>query len=181
MIGGRTLYIIAAAAPPVRQLDEACVLARERGWQPCVILTPTAASWVDLDALAAVTSQPVRVQPRRPDEQDPLPDADAVLAAPLTFNTINKWAMGISDNLALGLLNELLVAGPPIVAVPCAKMALQAHPAYVPSLERLRVAGVTVVDQAEVIDRGPDGLACLDWRAVMQALDGRATTVRPEA
>jgi hypothetical protein len=35
-----------------------------------------------------------------------VPEADAVLAAPLTFNTINKWAAGISDTLALGLLSS---------------------------------------------------------------------------
>lgn len=172
MTGGRTLYLIAAAAPPVRQLDEACALARERGWRPCVILTPTAASWVDLDALAAVTSQPVRVHPRRPEEQDPLPNADAVLAAPLTFNTINKWAAGISDTLALGVLNELLVDGPAIVAAPCVKGALQAHPAYESSLDRLRAAGVVIIEQAGVVDRGPDGLARFDWPVVMRALNG---------
>src|SRR5438034_5108813 len=84
----------------------------------------------DAERLAELTSTPVRIHPRRPDEQDPLPPAHAVLAAPLTFNSINKWAAGISDTLALGLLNELLVDGPPIVAVPWAKAALRAHPAY---------------------------------------------------
>jgi hypothetical protein len=37
------LYIIGASAPPVRQLDQACKHAIECGWQPHVILTPTAA------------------------------------------------------------------------------------------------------------------------------------------
>ena len=64
-----------------------------------------------------------------PPDHDPLPAADAILAAPLTFNTINKWAGGISDTVALGLLNELLVGGPSIVAAPCVKGTFQAHPA----------------------------------------------------
>lgn len=173
----RSLYIIGSAAPPVRQLDEACALAREHGWQPSVILTPTAATWVDLDVLAAVTNQPVRVHPRRPEEQDPLPNADAVLAAPLTFNTMNKWAAGISDTLALGLLNELLVAGPPIVAAPCAKTALRAHPAYGPSLSTLDHAGVTIIDQDAIVQRGPDGLARFRWHSIFDALDKRTTTL----
>ena len=174
----RTLYIIGSAAPPVRQLDEACALARTHGWEPCIILTPLAAGWVDLEMLRAATSQPIRTVPRRPDEQDPLPKADAVLAAPLTFNTINKWAAGISDNLALGLLNELLVAGPPIVAAPCAKKALRAHPTYGPSLHTLEAVGVTIVDQDAVVERGLDGLAAFRWHDVLGVLDARAARPR---
>jgi phosphopantothenoylcysteine decarboxylase len=105
------LYIIGASEPPVRQLDEPCRHAIEYGWRPHVILTPTAAEWGDLVAIRAITGTPIRVSPRLPHEQDPFPEADAVLAAPLTFNTINKWAAGISDTFALGLLNELLVDG----------------------------------------------------------------------
>lgn len=167
----RTLYLIATAAPPVRQLDEPCRLAIEEGWDPCVILTPTAADWVDVDRLAELTSKPVRVHPRRPDEQDPLPMADAILAAPLTFNTINKWAGGISDTLALGLLNELLVDGPPILAVPCAKPALRAHPAYPVSIRRLIAAGVVLQEQDDVTSRGADGLPVFDWLTVLREME----------
>ena len=67
------LYIIGASAPPVRQLDQACKHAIEGGWQPHVILTPTAAEWVDLDAIRAITGTPIRVNPRLPHEQDPFP------------------------------------------------------------------------------------------------------------
>jgi phosphopantothenoylcysteine synthetase/decarboxylase len=167
----RTLYIIGTAAPPVRQLDEACKLAIEDGWQPCVILTPTAADWVDVERLAAITGLPVRVHPRRPDEQDPLPTADAVLGAPLTFNTINKWAAGISDTLALGLLNGLLVGGPPIVAAPCAKDALRSHPAYSPSIRALTNVGVRFLDQEALVSRDTDGRATFNWQLVMHKLN----------
>src|SRR5262249_26499351 len=145
-------------------------LAIDRGWQPYVILTPVAATWVDVDALAAVSGKPVRVHPRPPDESDPLPNADAILVAPLTFNTINKWAAGISDSVALGLLNELLVGGPPIVAAPCAKSALRAHSAYGPSIRLLVSAGVTVLDQDVIVERGSDRLARFRWPKVVDAL-----------
>jgi phosphopantothenoylcysteine decarboxylase len=167
MTGARTLYMIGAAAPPVRQLDQACELAIDHGWQPCVILTPTAAEWIGVERLSAITGVPVRVNPRRPDEQDPLPSADAILAAPLTFNTINKWAGGISDTLALGLLNELLVDGPPIVAAPCAKAALQVHPAYPASVRLLKDAGVHFLAQDEVVGGASDGLATFDWHTIL--------------
>jgi transcriptional regulator with XRE-family HTH domain len=37
-----------------------------------------------------------------PDEPDELPAADAVVVAPATFNTVNKWAAGITDTFAAG-------------------------------------------------------------------------------
>jgi phosphopantothenoylcysteine decarboxylase len=171
MSRARTLYVIGTAAPPVRQLVSVCRLAVERGWRPHVILTPTAADWVDVDQLEIASGTSVRVYPRLPTEQDPLPDAEAVLAAPLTFNTINKWAAGISDTLALSLLNELLGSGLPIVAVPCVKAALQAHPAYATSVALLTGAGVQFLDQDEMGARGDDGLAIFDWRRVLDRFE----------
>ncbi len=169
MSGRQALYIIGASAPPVRQLADACRLAIDAGWKPYVTLTPTAAEWLDLAELQTVTGQPIRVQPRRPGESDPFPPADAVLAAPLTFNTINKWARGINDTVALGLLNELLSGELPIVAVPCVKDALRAHPAYAANLHLLEDAGVQFLSDSNMM-RGDDGLAAFDWPAVMQHL-----------
>jgi phosphopantothenoylcysteine synthetase/decarboxylase len=167
--GRPVLYLIGASAPPVRELADACRLAIDAGWQPYVTLTPTAAGWVDLAELQTITGQPVRVQPRRPSESDPFPPADAVLAAPLTFNTINKWACGINDTVALGLLNELLSGGPTIVAVPCVKPTLQAHPAYAANVHLLESAGVQFLDES-ITTRGSDDLAAFHWPAVMQHL-----------
>jgi phosphopantothenoylcysteine decarboxylase len=110
------------------------------------------------------------VSPRLPHEQDPFPEADAVLAAPLTFNTINNWAAGISDTLALDLLNELLVEGLPITAAPCVKAAMRTHPAYPASIERLTTAGAQFLNQDEITRSRSDGLPAFDWQSVIQSL-----------
>ncbi|GAA4851255.1 flavoprotein [Saccharopolyspora rosea] len=165
----RVVYLVAAAAPPVRQLAEPLGLLRESGWSACVVLTPTAASWVNVAALEADSGFPVRVHPRLPHEQDPLPPADAVLAAPMTFNTINKVAGGISDTLAASLLNELLGVGLPMVFAPCVKQALRSHPAYQSGVERLRGCGIRLLDPDSLTCRGEDGLAAFRWDAVTSA------------
>lgn len=129
--------MIATSAPPVLQLPTLIELLHGRGWSVCPVLSPTAADWVELRELEEATGSPVRTHSRGPGEADPMPQADAVLAAPLTFNTINKWAGGISDTMAAGLLNELLGAEIPIVAAPCVKSLLRSHPAYVASVAAL--------------------------------------------
>ena len=166
-MAARVAYVIACSAPPVLDLASLLALLSERGWASYVILTPTAATWVDVDALADASGHPVRVEARTPADPDPLPLADAVIAAPLTFNSLNKWATGISDTLALGLLNEALGLGQPIIAAPCIKEALRRHPAYPCSVDRLRSAGVAVVDPEQVVISTAAGPPKLDWSLVL--------------
>jgi phosphopantothenoylcysteine synthetase/decarboxylase len=42
------------------------------------------------------------------------PAADAVLACPLSFNSVNKFAHGHADNFAVGLLCEMAGSGVPV-------------------------------------------------------------------
>lgn len=163
----RVAYVIAFSAPPVLQLDELVRLLRERSWDAYVILSPTAATWAAVDHLAQVSGHPVRVEPRRPHDADPLPPADAMIAAPLTFNSLNKWALGISDTLALGLLNEGLGLDLPITAAPSVNSPLRRHPAYRTSVDRLAGAGVDVLDPEIILSRSLCGTVALDWRAAL--------------
>ena len=80
-----------------------------------------------------------------PGDPDVLPAADAMLVAPATVNTINKWAAGIADTLALGLIVEGVGKGLPIVAVPFTNEAMARHPAFPRSIGALREWGVTVL------------------------------------
>lgn len=163
----RVAYVIGFSAPPVLALADLLRLLHERGWDTYVILSPTAASWVDVDALAGISGHPVWVEARLPQEPDSLPPADAVIAAPLTFNSLNKWAAGMSDTLALGLLNEALGLSSPLIAALCAKDVLQRHPAYADSLDRLTKAGATILDPATVTLRTDTGQVTMDWRQLI--------------
>jgi flavoprotein len=49
---------------------------------------------------------------------------DAIVVAPATYNTINKWAQGISGTYALGLLAEITGLGIPIVVISFVNSAL---------------------------------------------------------
>jgi hypothetical protein len=122
------VYLVVSAAPPVLRIEELVTALGAAGWSICVIATPTAASWIDLDALAARTGCLTAVHARSPRQQESLPRADAVAAAPITFNSINKWAAGTSDTFALSVLNEMLGTDVPIVAAPCVKAVLRTHP-----------------------------------------------------
>jgi phosphopantothenoylcysteine synthetase/decarboxylase len=138
------LYVVASGASPARELPE-LIAALTSDWDTCVITTPEGARFFDVGQIAARTGHPVRTGFKDPDAPDVLPPAAAFAAVPATFNTINKWAAGISDTLALGLLNEAMGLDRPIVTVPWPNAALARHPAFARSIATLRACGVSVI------------------------------------
>ncbi|MEN8651720.1 flavoprotein [Streptomyces sp. 21So2-11] len=147
----RTLYLIACAAPPARHIDVPIRAAQTAGWDVCLVLTPSAHRWAtedaegEIEALTELTGHPIHYQYKLPSQDDVLPVPDAILVAPLSCNSLNKWAAGISDTLALGLVTEALGLHIPTVALPHWNNAQDAHPATTRSVETLRTAGVTVL------------------------------------
>ncbi len=166
-IQSRILYLMVCAAPPAQQTQQIVPQLQEAGWDVCVIATPQASRWIDRPTLEVLTGHMVRTDYKLPGEADPLPKADAMLVMPATFNTINKWAQGMSDTLVTGILCEALGRGtPPVVAVPCLKMDLVCHPAFKRSIALLRECGIRVLHEPE---RYPSPLM-VPWDEIFKVL-----------
>ncbi len=157
------LYVIACGGYPAGQLPEFVGFAQGLGWDVCVIATPNGAKFLDVGQLAELTGHPVRVHYKQPDEQDVLPPADAFVIAPATFNTINKLAVGISDTLALGLVNEAVAMGLPVIAVPWPNAHLVRHPVFGRSVGALRAWGVTVILDPARLPRASEAPVAFPW------------------
>jgi phosphopantothenoylcysteine decarboxylase len=134
----KVLYIIACAAPPARDVSRLVEAAQHKGWDTCVLATPSAVKFLDSPALVKQTGHPVRSDYRDPGNPDSLPAPDAVIVAPATVNTINKWGAGICDTLALGILVEGIGKRVPITAMPFTNYAQAAHPAFEENIKKLR-------------------------------------------
>ena len=174
----RVLYVLVCGAPPARDVGVLVGLAQSQGWDVCVITSPRGRTFVDSAALEAVTGHPVRSDYKDPGEPDVLPAADAMIVAPATTNTINKWAAGISDTLPLGLLVEGIGKRTPIVAMPFTNRAQAAHPMFEENVTRLRSWGVTVLYGPEVYvlhepGAGGQTAARFPWHLTLDALDAR--------
>ena len=170
--------MVVCGSPAARQAPALVELLQGEGWDVCVVLTPDARKFVDAPGLAALTGHPVRVHYKNPGDPDVLPEAQAMVIAPATVNTINKWAAGIADTLALGLIVEGLGKGLPIVAFPITNSAMAAHPAFGESVARLRSWGVTVLYGEDVYRFSPPGVvdvggSDLPWDLVVEALPQR--------
>ncbi|MGQ0777913.1 MAG: flavoprotein [Pseudonocardiales bacterium] len=141
----RVLYLVICAAGPAGRIDVMVNLARAAGWSVYCLATPAAVEYfLDIPALSALTGHPVHTTYRTSADES-LPRADAIVVAPATYNTINKWAAGIADNYVLNQLAELTGLGARIVVLPFVNQGLAANQVFLRSIEELRQAGVHVL------------------------------------
>lgn len=171
----RTLYVIVCGAGVAGDIGALLAMAIEQGWDSYVVPTPSGAEFIDVPALESLTGHAVRSRYRKPGEAGKLPQADAVIVAPATYNTINKWSSGVSDTFALGLLAEMTGLGVPTVVIPFVNTALAANRVYQESLHRLEESGVTVLaDTAGNAPHDPgtgdQAMSRFPWAAGLEAV-----------
>jgi len=75
----------------------------------------------------------------------PRPPRGVVLFAPCSFNSLNKLAHGIADNLALSVVAEAIGRGTPVIVGPSLNQPLLDHPVAQESLRTLPTWRVTIV------------------------------------
>lgn len=68
-----------------------------------------------------------------------------LVVAPCTFNTFNKIALGLADNLATAMIADGIGAGCRTIIAPSMNRGLWAHPQTKASLDRLQSWGCEVV------------------------------------
>jgi hypothetical protein len=169
------LYVITCGTPAARDVGTLVALAADAGWTVCVVATPQALRFLDREALEAQTGFPVRFDYKQPGTPDVLPPPDAMIVGGASSNTLIKWALGISDTLALGLLTEAIGLGLPLVALPFVNAAQAAHPGFGRAVADLRAAGVQVLLGAAGYTphpprQGSQRLSSFPWAKALEAM-----------
>ncbi|MFZ3548789.1 flavoprotein [Streptomyces sp. 4.24] len=156
------VHLIGCGTRPTRELPEFAGSLRAVGWDPCIIPSPVGRRFLDLGQAEEHSGRAVRWE-FDPDDSTELPRAQVVAVAPASFNTITKLGAGISDTLALTVINEAVGRGVPVLVVPWTNPDLAAHPAYVRATSSLREWGVHLLpsDQTEPFP----------WTALQEQMD----------
>ncbi|WP_459545183.1 flavoprotein [Nocardia sp. X0981] len=173
--GEPVLYAIVTGSPAARDVSKLVALAQADGWDVCVVASPDGRRFIDTEQLAAQTGHIVRSQYKEPGTADVLPPADAMIAAPITCNSLAKWAAGISDTLPLGLLVEAVGKQLPVVAMPFSNRAQISFPAVQAAIRNLSNWGVTMLVGDEVYKQhepgtGENYLDLFPWETAWRAL-----------
>ncbi|GAB2651841.1 flavoprotein [Nocardia goodfellowii] len=179
------LYAIATGASAARDIGKLVDIAQAAEWEVCVVTSPAGRRFIDVAELEGKSGYPVRSEYKEPGTPDLLPAADAMIVAPITANSLAKWAAGISDTLPLGLLVEGLGKGLPVVAVPFSNRAQLEFPAIQEAIRRLAEWGVIVVGGADIDEphepgEGARHIPRFPWARTWQALLTHPRYRRPE-
>ncbi|MFD7022031.1 flavoprotein [Promicromonospora sukumoe] len=165
------LYVVVTGAGATRQVPAQLLFrAVERGWDVHVLATEQAARTFPeaMRQIEDVLGRPVRTGFHTTVGYS-LPDPDAVVVAPASYNTITKWALGIADTYVLTRLAEQVGRGVPIVAAPYASTRFAGHPTYPGSLATLKEWGVDVVIGPGEPHEPGDDAADFPWDAILDA------------
>ena len=98
-----------------------------------------------------------------------------MVVAPITCNSLAKWAAGISDTLLLGLLVEAVGKRQPVVAMPFSNRAQINFPAIQDAMSKLTTWGVTVLVGNDISKQhkpgtGDNYVHLFPWHLTRQAL-----------
>ena len=173
-------------------------LATAAGHAVRVIQTPAAQRFVGTASFAALTGAPVlhdefdRDPARGAFPGDPAPDhdpishlelvrnADILVIAPATANTVAKLAAGLADNL---LTSAALAATGPLLVAPAMNNHMWAHPATQANVATLRGRGAVVLEpgSGRLASTGEEGAGRLpEPAALLEAIEALTQTVAPE-
>jgi phosphopantothenoylcysteine decarboxylase/phosphopantothenate--cysteine ligase len=147
----------------------------QRGVELDVVLTADALHFVGEATFAALARR--KVYSSMWDEVERIPhialarDADVIVIAPATANTLAKMALGLADDL---LTNIALATRAPIVVAPAMNSAMLEHPATAAHLATLRARGVHIVEPGTGFlaerEHGPGRLA--EESDIIAAIEG---------
>ncbi|MDP1849934.1 MAG: bifunctional phosphopantothenoylcysteine decarboxylase/phosphopantothenate--cysteine ligase CoaBC [Solirubrobacteraceae bacterium] len=172
-------------------------LATAAGHAVRVVQTPASQRFVGAASFAALTGAPVLTGEFEPDPArgafpgDPAPDhdplshlelvrnADILVVAPATANTVAKLAAGLADNL---LTSAALAATGPVLVAPAMNHHMWEHPATQANVATLRARGVVVLEpgSGRLASHGEEGAGRLpEPAALLHAIEALTRPVAP--
>lgn len=166
-----TVYLLVCGASAARRVPGLVEDLAGQVESLVTVLTPNARQVVSPRELAMVAGHQV-VESYFDEAILPRPAEGVVLVAPCTFNTLNKLAQGIADNLPLSIAAEAIGRGTPVIVAVSVNPPLWAHPVAKQSVATLRSWGVEVIEPVE-----DDGYLTMAGNSVLiaavkQALNG---------
>jgi phosphopantothenoylcysteine decarboxylase/phosphopantothenate--cysteine ligase len=174
-------------------------LATQAGHTVRVIQTEASLRFVGAASFEGITGAPVLIDQwaldpargafpgQRPPDHDPIghleivANAEVLVVAPASANTMAKLAHGLADNL---LTTAALAATCPVLVAPAMNAHMLAHPATQANIALLRERGVTVLDPdaGPLASRGEEGPGRLPEPArLLVAIEALAPAPAPAA
>lgn len=132
-----TAYLIVTGTSSARRAPGLVAKLIDLAPRVITVVTPNAQRIVSPRELALVPGHRI-VESYFDDTILPRPPRGVVLVAPCSFNSLNKLAQGIADNLALSIVAEAIGRDTPVLVAVSVNPPLWAHPRVAESIATLR-------------------------------------------
>ena len=139
----KTIFLFVTGAGTCTQTPDLIRALLAHGYTVYSVLTPNVALVASPKALMDVPGNRWISEYNQP-PPDIYPFG-TLLVAPCTFNTFNKIALGLADNLATAMIADGLGAGQRVIIAPSMNHGLWAHPQTKVSHQRLEKWGCEIV------------------------------------
>ncbi|CAF1246080.1 unnamed protein product [Adineta steineri] len=138
-----TVFIFVTGSGRAKDVPELVRETVAAGWDTYTILTSNVSSVLSPDEIYNVPgSHAIRSYKDPPLNRFPF---GTMLVAPCTFNTFNKLALGLGDNLVTSMIADALGAKCPIFIAPAMNYSLWNHPQTRISEAKLKEWGCTII------------------------------------
>lgn len=148
---GNVLYLGVSAVPGAERTIDRIRTEQAAGWDVCLLATERSLHWFDAPEAEAITGHAIQSRMRIYGEPLFQPLGDKMVVAPAGFNTINRIALGLADDMVSGLACEAIARGTPLTIEPQMSDGFSNHPIFAESIQRLTRAGVNFVWHDESI------------------------------
>ncbi len=148
-----------------------------------VVISSSALEFIGAKTLETLTNNPIYADtfaPKQDTEHISLAEwADIFVIAPITANTISKFAAGIADNLITSIFNAYLGGKKPVIIAPAMNTGMLNNPFVQKNIKNLENEGVKIVESRTA------QLACGDigngaMAHVQKIFDKITETLHPE-
>jgi phosphopantothenoylcysteine synthetase/decarboxylase len=143
-----TAYLMISGAVTAFRAGECVAALSERFERVITVQTPNAMRLISPRDLARIAKNHV-VESYFDERILPRPEPGPVLFAPCNFNSLNKLAAGVADNLALSITQEMIGYGQLVTVALSLNAPLFAHPVVRQSINTLSAWGIQVLEPVE--------------------------------
>lgn len=153
----KNIYYIITGASKAEYADKIIKEMISEGAKIFTIPTKSGMNFVDVNKLKKIKKNIVKIDWN---EKIKLPEEDAILIAPCTFNTLNSIAYGIANSYPLCLVASAIGNKTPIFIAPAMNKSLWENPVVQESMKKLELMGCNFVwpkitsDEVTMMDTG---------------------------
>ena len=148
MFNANTAYLVISGAITAYRAPEFVAALAQRYTRVITVQTPNAMRLISPRDLARIPNNHM-VESYFDERILPRPEPGPVIFAPCNFNSLNKLAHGIADNLALSITAEMIGHQQKVIVAVSVNKPLWAHPQAKASVSMLRSWGVDVFEPYE--------------------------------